>query len=90
MTLREHIPAYIDRGWTPREAEGETIEKILETDWVQRWPRTYPRFHRFSIGHRGEQQLLMAEMHDGKLWQVVGYLTGYAGELPAWHKPGVL
>lgn len=84
MTLRQHIPNYVS-GIEPQEITGDTIDVLLQPDWVQRWAQ-YPEFHRFSVAtkDRGDQPLLMAELQHGKLWQVVGYLEGYDGGLPEW------
>lgn len=90
MTLRQHIPDYFE-GAEPQEITGDTIDLLLQPDWVQYWTR-YPEFHRFSVAvhGRGDQPLLMAELQHGKLWWVIGYLEGYDGGLPEWApwKPG--
>jgi hypothetical protein len=87
MTLRQHIPDYFE-GAEPQEISGDTLDSLLQPDWVQRWAR-YPEFFRFSISKagRGDQPLLMAELQHGKLWWVVGYLDGDPGGLPEWKPP---
>ena len=85
MKIKENIPGFVD-GASPRQADFNTKEELLELDFVKSWSRG-KGFHRFSLTDYGAGfKLLMAEFDGGKRWYVVGFI--YPGEttldFPEW------
>lgn len=76
--ISQHIPGWAD-GIKPQVAEFETVEQLLAVSWVASW-RTKAGFVRFSQ-HRGK---LMVELHQGRMWYVVGHLNEVVVGIDEW------
>ena len=77
MKIRQHISNFCS-GIEPQEAEFDSLAELMAIPWVKQWTDDKD-FFRFSISN---EHHLMAEIHSGKKWWVVGYLTNYQLDLP--------
>jgi hypothetical protein len=93
IRLHQHVPGWAEK--TPWTADGESIDDILKTPWVQLYRKSaHGPFVRWSLSPSqpcsdGSQSrpLLMAEYDEGRRWTVVGYLEHDQHviiELPEW------
>jgi hypothetical protein len=63
------ITQYIG-GHNQRVSEFETLEELLEIDWITKWKHDkFHSFHCFSISNK----ILMVEFYGGEKWWVVGF-----------------
>ena len=87
MKITQHVPNYIS-GCDPRVTEFESLEELLEIEWVKQWSthdmKDLP-FWRYSESKGKYDIILMAEWKEGDkhTWWVLGYLSESVG-LPEW------
>ncbi len=82
IKIKQHIPNFA-QGFTPKEAEAETIGDLLDTEWIRQFLVTEMRgvkFWRYSIStETGCDIKLMAEYGNiaerERGWWVIGYLS---------------
>ena len=79
MKITQRIPNFVDGG-IPKKSEFETVEELLNLDWVKRY-RDDPiikelPFYQYSKSEDTSKPLLMIEYKDetDHKWCVVGYL----------------
>uniref|UniRef100_A0A6M3J1R8 Uncharacterized protein n=1 Tax=viral metagenome TaxID=1070528 RepID=A0A6M3J1R8_9ZZZZ len=87
IIFRNYIPNFVE-GVESKIIEVETTEQLLSLSFIKKW-KDDKDFYRFSKSKYFEDYyLLMAEFKEGKVWWVVGYLTGEKDkvELPMWKK----
>jgi hypothetical protein len=77
-SITQHVLPYIE-GVEPKKAEFDSLEQLLEVDWVKSW-KDRQGFHRFSVN----KNKLMAEYMQGRLWYVVGFIKEPIEGLPTW------
>lgn len=82
MKIRQHIPAFIDID--SNTAEFKDLEELLNISFVADM-KELPGFDKFSLG----DNLLMAELNNGKVWWVVGRIEEpFELDLPKWKSNG--
>lgn len=81
MKIKRYLPNFVDiEGFRLEEAMPITIEDLLEVSWVKLWSDV-KGFYRFSLSGN----YLMAELHEGKEWWIVGIFEDKSfQELPEW------
>jgi hypothetical protein len=81
----QHVPGCVDIDPEDIErAEFNTQEELLAIPWIARWAEK-KNFHRFSISKSKIDNHLMAELDEGRVWWVVGYLSDREHlSLPIW------
>jgi hypothetical protein len=90
----QHIPAYVS-GFENKTRGFASLNELLNIDFVNRFRQlpnglNDPNFYRFSVSkhsdYEGYEYVLMAELHNGTSWYVIGYLndTEIIKELPIW------
>lgn len=79
IKLRQHVPNYVQVSADPKVWEAETIEELLEIEWVKSWSVNYNSlpFYRYSQGTYGNEYILMGEWKNDETheWFVIGYLS---------------
>lgn len=80
--IHKYFPGFVDRP-TPREDEFETLDQLLNIDWVKTWADRKD-FYRFSLDCSPGENILMAEYNGGKVWWVVGFIDNYIEGLLDW------
>lgn len=77
--IRQHIPGYFD-GFEPQETDFETLEELLEIDWVKDYLIWEDQKGLHFV--RGDDSLLVAN-EDHTWWWCVGHVTpGSIDSLP--------
>lgn len=85
-TIKEHVPGFVDaRVADPLTATFSTEDDLRAVPWVASWAAE-PGFVQFSRSDNA----LMAELHGGREFWVVGYLAPLPPWLPVWDEARAL
>lgn len=78
--VKQRIPNFVETSMPPKQYEFQTIEELLNIDWIQKYTK-WENFARFCRNKYSD--LLMIENEDGTWWWVVAYVDkGSIDELP--------